>query len=310
MPQNDQKEKQYLANQVANGLKDIMQGDKSDIQQHIDFNQSGMEKLHRMTQKHQNLLQKQNESFDEQAKAIKSMEEQIKILTAEKNLILDSIQKNRDELESLKKLLEQKKLETDGRDEIIADLEAQIDQKYDEMEKLEEEIAIKNVIIRDLQAQLNALLNKKPEPVRPKNQIYIPVKGDLVDEKLAEYINEYGSPVPWKRISEGNYIYGSKKVSVKYMRNHLIIKVGGGSMMVEEFVANYEDIELAKINYQNPGKAVMANPELANMTKQQRVALARGGSPRSNPGIAGSPKSTSRASAPQFNRRPTSGGRV
>jgi hypothetical protein len=78
---------------------------------------------------------------------------------------------------------------------------------------------------------LNALLNKKPIPQKPKNQFYVPVKNDVVDERLADYINEYGSPVPWKRISEGNYIYGSKKVSVKYMRNHLIIKVGGGSMM-------------------------------------------------------------------------------
>ena len=125
------------------------------------------------------------------------------------------------------------------------------------MEGLEDEIAIKDEQIRDLQAQLNALLNRKPEPVRPRNQIYIPVKNDNVDEKLAEYINEFGSPVPWKRISEGNYVYGTKKVSVKYLRNHLIIKVGGGSMMVEEFVANYEDIELAKINYAG-GKGVPA----------------------------------------------------
>lgn len=87
------------------------------------------------------------------------------------------------------------------------------------------------------------------------------MKNDIVDERLADYINEYGSPVPWKRISEGNYIYGSKKVSVKYMRNHLIIKVGGGSMMAEEFVANYEDIELAKINYANPGAGITSNPD-------------------------------------------------
>jgi len=75
------------------------------------------------------------------------------------------------------------------------------------------------------------------------------VKGDEIDERLAEYINNYGSPVPWRRISSGIYTYGTKKVSVKYMRSHLIIKVGGGSMMVEEFAANYEDIELAKMNY-------------------------------------------------------------
>ena len=37
-------------------------------------------------------------------------------------------------------------------------------------------------------------------------------------------------------------------------------------MMVEEFVANYEDIELAKINYAG-GKGVPAFAEQAGMTK-------------------------------------------
>jgi hypothetical protein len=115
------------------------------------------------------------------------------------------------------------------------------------------------------------------------------VKGDNTDERLADYINEQGSPVPWKRINEGTYTYGTKKVNVKYMRMHLIVKVGGGSMMVEEFVANYEDIELAKMNHVNPGSGVMANPEHAGLTKQQRVAMARGASPR-NSGVMGSPK--------------------
>jgi hypothetical protein len=115
------------------------------------------------------------------------------------------------------------------------------------MERLEEEIAIKDVILQDLENQLSALLNKKP--IKPRNQFYTPLRGDIIDEKLAEYINTYGSPVPWKRISEGNYLYGSKRINVKYLKNHLIIKVGGGTMVVEEFVANYEDIELAKMNY-------------------------------------------------------------
>jgi len=46
----------------------------------------------------------------------------------------------------------------------------------------------------------------------------MPVKGDEIDERLAEYINLQGTPVPWKRISPGNYIYGTKKVNVKYLR--------------------------------------------------------------------------------------------
>ena len=52
MPEKDQKTKEYLANQVSNGLRDIMNGDKVDIEQHIDFNKSGMDKLHKMTEKH------------------------------------------------------------------------------------------------------------------------------------------------------------------------------------------------------------------------------------------------------------------
>lgn len=51
-------------------------------------------------------------------------------------------------------------------------------------------------------------------------------------------------------------------------------------MMVEEFVANYEDIELAKMNYTNPGSGIPLEPAYASMSKQMRVSLARGVSPR------------------------------
>jgi len=169
------------------------------------------------------------------------------------------------------------------------------------MEELERGLNEKTQIIKQLERQLAQLMNRKPEPVRPANQIYIPVKGDEIDERLAEYINANGTPVPWKRISQGNYTYGTKKVSVKYMRMHLIIKVGGGSMMVEEFAANYEDIELAKMNYANPGTASAAQANPSGLSKQQKVALARGatdvGSPRARGSMAAlsSPKQKSGA---------------
>lgn len=106
---------------------------------------------------------------------------------------------------------------------------------------------------------MRILLNKKPEPTKiARIGNYIPVKGDEIDMKLAEYINEFGTPVPWKRMSEGIYMYGTKKVSVKYLRQNLIIKVGGGSMMLEEFIANYEDIEIAKLNNANPTQNIVS----------------------------------------------------
>jgi len=100
---------------------------------------------------------------------------------------------------------------------------------------------------------LRLLLNQKVVPQKVQRiGHYVPVKGDEIDMKLAEYINEFGTPVPWKRMNEGIYMYGTKKVSVKYLRQNLIIKVGGGSMMLEEFIANYEDIEIAKLNNMDP----------------------------------------------------------
>lgn len=84
MPEKDQKTKEYLANQVSNGLRDIMNGDKVDIEQHIDFNKSGMDKLHKMTEKHALVKDKQRENFAIQKKNISSMDDQIAILRAEK----------------------------------------------------------------------------------------------------------------------------------------------------------------------------------------------------------------------------------
>lgn len=150
MPEKDQKTKEYLANQVSNGLRDIMNGDKVDIEQHIDFNKSGMDKLHKMTEKHALVKDKQRENFTIQKKNIASMDEQINILREEKQLTLNSINKHKKELEDLRKIRSQKIVKVTQLDIQIAELEALIERLYDDMEKLEEEIAIKNEIIDDL----------------------------------------------------------------------------------------------------------------------------------------------------------------
>ena len=43
---------------MSNGLFDIMNGDKMDIVQHVEFNQSGMDKLNKMTFKLNEVLGK------------------------------------------------------------------------------------------------------------------------------------------------------------------------------------------------------------------------------------------------------------
>jgi Growth-Arrest-Specific Protein 2 Domain len=61
-----------------------------------------------------------------------------------------------------------------------------------------------------------------------------------VDEMMAKYLNEIDFHVPVERISEGNYILGSKKIYAKIMNGKLVIRVGGGFMLMDEFLKNFE----------------------------------------------------------------------
>ena len=81
-----------------------------------------------------------------------------------------------------------------------------------------------------------------------KFQLYKPIKGDLIDELFAKCINGYQCMVPVKRLGDGFYIFGSRKIYAKIMNGRLVIRVGGGFMVMEEFVSTYTDSELTKVN--------------------------------------------------------------
>lgn len=77
--------------------------------------------------------------------------------------------------------------------------------------------------------------------------LYNAIKGDLVDELLAKYINLTSCPVPIKRLGNGYYLFGTKKIFAKIMNGKLVIRVGGGFMVIEEFIAAYAESELKKM---------------------------------------------------------------
>lgn len=70
--------------------------------------------------------------------------------------------------------------------------------------------------------------------------VYIPMKDDGVDRKLAEYINNYPDrsklKIMFMRESDGVYQFGSKKVQVKVERDNIKIRVGGGYLSIDEFL--------------------------------------------------------------------------
>ena len=70
--------------------------------------------------------------------------------------------------------------------------------------------------------------------------VYIPQKNDLIDKKLAEYINNYPDrqklKIMFMRETEGVYQFGTKRVYVRCVRDKIEIKVGGGYLSLDEFL--------------------------------------------------------------------------
>lgn len=86
--------------------------------------------------------------------------------------------------------------------------------------------------------------------------VYIPVKGDLIDKKLAEYINNYPDrqklKIMFMRENEGVYQFGTKRVWVKCVKDKIEIKVGGGFLSLDEFLDQYTPVELEKLERKDP----------------------------------------------------------
>ena len=76
------------------------------------------------------------------------------------------------------------------------------------------------------------------------------VKGDPVDQAIADYINEEADKssiqVMFIRLNPGIYQFGSKKICVKVEQGKIHIRVGGGYLYIQEFLDQYTTIELEK----------------------------------------------------------------
>ena len=71
--------------------------------------------------------------------------------------------------------------------------------------------------------------------------IYIPVKEDLVDKRLSEFINNYPEKekltLMFLRDSPGVYLYGTRRINVKVEKAGTIkVRVGGGYLNINDFI--------------------------------------------------------------------------
>ena len=74
-----------------------------------------------------------------------------------------------------------------------------------------------------------------------KKAIYTPIQGDSVDELMAKHLNDSPYNLPVKALGDGHYMFGNKKIFAKIMNEKLVIKAGGGFMLIDEFIKNYGD---------------------------------------------------------------------
>ena len=76
---------------------------------------------------------------------------------------------------------------------------------------------------------------------------YKAAKGDKLDQMLADFLNMADCPIPIRRIGGGFYMFGSKKIFAKIINGKLVIRVGGGYMVIEKFIETYAEDEMAKL---------------------------------------------------------------
>eukprot|EP01022_Parablepharisma_sp_SALTPOND_P036607 TRINITY_DN999_c0_g1_i13.p1 TRINITY_DN999_c0_g1~~TRINITY_DN999_c0_g1_i13.p1 ORF type:complete len:945 (+),score=193.94 TRINITY_DN999_c0_g1_i13:2164-4998(+) len=128
----------------------------------------------------------------------------------------------------------------------LEELNAAIKPKTEENESLKRSLAKCRTEIAELKAQAN-----DKEKVRSPAQDL-----DTVDQMLVQHMNKARCPVTLRKLGQGEYIFGTRKILAKIHNGKLAIRVGGGYLLIEEFLKIYTSHELGKLE-----RAVMEEDE-------------------------------------------------
>lgn len=211
------------------------------------------------------------------------------------------------QIDDRRRMLEELQDEIANNEHIMHELELTLQARKDEGDELDRLLAERDDEIRRLEARLEELNKnrpKTPEPViepepvynEPEEPVsYVAASGDEVDQLLAMYINKHSCPVPITRLGGGYYLFGTRKIYAKIMNGRLVIRVGGGYMIIDEFIETYAEVELKKMESRR-ARGLEAIPDVSDNSPSNRSY----GSPtnKASPG-RGSPKTkTMKASSP------------
>ena len=187
--------------------------------------------------------------------------------------------------------------------EVQAGVEVKLGNATDGLLGMEEKVYKSNKISLEILKQLKdaemeiAKLQQYVIDLKQRIAVYIPVKDDRTDQRLAEYINNYPErskpKIMFMRESEGDYQFGTKRIFVKVESNSIKIRVGGGYLSIDEFLDQYTPVELERLERQDPLKRfnekVLVQKTIVNQVVREASPVSRSNSPlRSRGGRAGS----------------------
>lgn len=125
-------------------------------------------------------------------------------------------------------------------------LQRELETQNEYVLQMEEKVYKSNKISLELLKQLKdaeveiATLQQYIVDLKQRIAVYIPMKDDRVDNRLAEFINNYPErsklKIMFMRESEGVYQFGTKRVAVKCEQDSIKIRVGGGYLSIDEFL--------------------------------------------------------------------------
>ena len=74
------------------------------------------------------------------------------------------------------------------------------------------------------------------------------------------------------RESSGVYHFGQKRINIKVEKDKILIRVGGGYLSIDEFLDQFQPIELEKIERKDPLKRFSEKVIVAKTVQGNKVA--------------------------------------
>ena len=84
--------------------------------------------------------------------------------------------------------------------------------------------------------------------------------------------------MPIKKLGDGYYLFGTRKIYAKILNGKLVIRVGGGYMVIEEFISTYAEKELLKLEALQSlqeSQELSARDKFGNNTRSSEVNVKR-----------------------------------